>query len=92
MVASKRKCKKVYNDIDKILDIVLDEDKESDQFIDLADSDYDCGSEDLFSYELENISQGNSTQLQPSSPPQELTCTTSSTPQRLSEDRIWLDN
>ena len=96
MAASKRKCKKVFNDIDKILDIVLDEDKESNQFIDLADSDYDCGSEDLFSYELENISQGNSTQLQPlrapPSPPQELTCTSSSTPQRLSEDRTWLDN
>ena len=61
MAASKRKCKKVYNDIDKILDLVLDEEDESD----LGDSDYDGDSEDLFDSELENISQRNSTQLQP---------------------------
>ena len=65
MAASKRKCKKVYNDIDKILDLVLDEEDESDENIDLGDSDYDGDSEDLFDSELENISQRNSTQLQP---------------------------
>ena len=36
MVKSKRKCEKVYNDIDKITDIVLDEDNESDENIDLG--------------------------------------------------------
>ena len=51
----------MYNDIDKILDLVLDEEDESD----LGDSDYDGDSEDLFDSELENISQRNSTQLQP---------------------------
>ena len=36
MVKSKRKCEKVYNDIDKITYIVLDEDNESDENIDLG--------------------------------------------------------
>ena len=60
MAPSKGKCKRVYNDIDKILDITLNEDDEGDENIDLGDSDYNGDSEDLFDYELENISQGNS--------------------------------
>lgn len=86
IAASKRKCKKVYNYIDKILGVVFDEDEESNENIDLGNSDYDFGSEDLFHYELENISQGNSTQLQTlpatSLPPPELTCPGSCTHHR----------
>ena len=47
----------MYNYIDKILGVVFDEDEESNENIDLGNSDYDFGSEDLFHYELENISQ-----------------------------------
>ena len=68
---------------------MLDEDDKSDKNINFWNSDYDGDSEDLFHYEFKNISQGNSTKLQPlpalPSPPPKLTCTSSSTPQRIWE-------